>query len=79
MAKTSAANSDSGDVLGDYLPREDAARALGVSVDTLTRWLGRRIGPASVLVGRKRYYRRGAIEAWLRSAEVSFDAKPGRR
>lgn len=69
MTKTVAAKAGGDGVLDGYLSRTEVAAALGVSVDTLTRWGTQRVGPASVMIGRKRYYRRAAIEEWLRSRE----------
>lgn len=58
-----------GAVLDGYLTREQAAHQLGVSMDTLTRWGTQRIGPPSVRIGRKRYYRREAVLKWLEARE----------
>lgn len=52
-------------LLDDWMSRDDLAAELGVSVDTLSRWETRRIGPPCVRVGRKVLYRRGAVQEWL--------------
>ena len=57
-------------ILEDFLSREECARQLGVTVDTLTRWLTQRRGPASLMIGRRRFYRREAVLAWLQSQET---------
>ncbi len=65
-------------LLSEYLSRDETAKQLGVSPDTLTRWLTQRIGPASVRIGRKRYYHRDAIRRWIKSREQTFPAQAGR-
>lgn len=56
-------------LLDDWMSRDDLAAELSVSVDTLSRWETRRIGPPCVRVGRRVLYRRGAVQEWLRSQE----------
>jgi hypothetical protein len=63
-------------VLDDYVTRHDLATELGVHPLTLLRWHAERRGPPRVKVGRIFYYRRSAIEAWLRNREQSADASP---
>lgn len=52
-------------LLDDWMSRDELARELSLSVDTLSRWETRRFGPPCVRVGRKVLYRRGAVQDWL--------------
>lgn len=52
-------------LLEDWISRDQLASELSLSVDTLSRWETRRIGPPCVRVGRKVLYRRGAVQDWL--------------
>ena len=70
-----AAAAGGGMVLDGYLTRDEAARQLNVSTDTLTRWGTQRIGPPSVRIGRKRYYRLEAVRAWLAAREQPGDIR----
>jgi len=55
----------------DELLTEDEARAeVGVKCTrTLRRWRVLRQGPPHVRIGRKVYYRRGALQRWLLARE----------
>ena len=64
------------DLLADWISRERLARALGLTADTLSRWEARRLGPPSTRIGRKTFYRRAAVDAWIRAQE---QAHPVRR
>ncbi|WP_116653537.1 helix-turn-helix transcriptional regulator [Pelagibacterium sediminicola] len=57
------------DLLDDWISREALARALQLSVDTLSRWQTRRVGPPCVRVGRRVLYRRKAVRKWLSEQE----------
>jgi len=57
------------DLLEDWISRHDLAISLGVSEDTLWRWNGERTGPQCIKLGRKVYYRRGAVRSWLEAME----------
>jgi predicted DNA-binding transcriptional regulator AlpA len=57
------------DLLADWISREQLARALGLTADTLSRWEARRQGPPCTRIGRKTFYRRAAIQEWIRSQE----------
>ena len=50
------------DLLADWISREQLARALGLTADTLSRWEARRQGPPCTRIGRKTFYRRAAIQ-----------------
>lgn len=72
------ANTGSG-LLHDWMGRDELAAELGISVDTLSRWETRRIGPPCVRVGRRVLYRRGAVQDWLRSQEERAARRTGGR
>jgi len=57
-------------LLDDWMPRQELAGIIGVSADTLKRWETRRIGPPCIRVGRKVFYRRGAVREWLLEQEA---------
>lgn len=48
----------------------EAAKLLGVSTRTLSRWHALRVGPARCKIGRKVLYRREAVNAWLAQNET---------
>lgn len=52
-----------------WISRLDLALGLDLSVDTLRHWQAQRTGSACVHAGRKVYYRRSAVEAWLEDQE----------
>jgi hypothetical protein len=55
----------------DELLTEDETRAeIGIKCTrTLRRWRVLHLGPPHVRIGRKVYYRRGALQRWLLSRE----------
>jgi predicted DNA-binding transcriptional regulator AlpA len=57
------------DLLADWISRDQLARALGLTADTLSRWEARRQGPPSTRIGRKTFYRRAAVQEWIRAQE----------
>jgi hypothetical protein len=57
-------------VLQDYLHETQAADELHQTVRTLRRWREERKGPAFVRVGRKIFYPRSAIAAWLEKSII---------
>jgi hypothetical protein len=60
---------DNGALMTGWLTRAEVAAQLGVNTDTLQRWDNLRIGPPTVRLGRKVYYRAEAFRAWLISRE----------
>jgi hypothetical protein len=80
MAETQVASSEGANpgLLDDWISRRMLAVELGVSVDTLARWETRRIGPICVRIGRKVFYRRGAVQEWLRAQERPHPGSRGR-
>ena len=56
-------------LLADWISREQLARELGLTADTLARWEARRQGPPCTRIGRKTLYRRVAVQDWIRAQE----------
>jgi hypothetical protein len=81
MSEAIAADDDraGAGLLDDWMSRDALAAELGISVDTLSRWETRRIGPPCVRVGRRVLYRRGAVQDWLRSQEERAARRTGGR
>ena len=55
--------------LAGYLKPKDLAKALDVSERTIARWHHFREGPPRVEIGRKVYYRKESVMAWIASCE----------
>lgn len=66
------------DLLADWISREQLAHALGLTADTLSRWEARRQGPPCTRIGRKTFYRRVAIQEWIRAQEQVHPARKSR-
>jgi excisionase family DNA binding protein len=56
-------------VLNDWINREELARQLSVTTDTLARWATQGIGPPRIRIGRRVLYRRASVEKWLAEME----------
>ena len=56
--------------LAGWVEREDLAAELDVTVRTLVRWASSGFGPPYVKIGRKVWYRRQAVDEWLRTMEA---------
>ncbi|WP_144055850.1 helix-turn-helix domain-containing protein [Octadecabacter arcticus] len=57
------------DFQNDLIREPEYARLTGRNVRTVQRERARRIGPAFIRIGRKVFYRKAAIEAWLLAQE----------
>lgn len=66
------------DLLADWISREQLARALGLTTDTLSRWEARRQGPPCTRIGRKTFYRSLAIQEWIRAQEQAHPVRKTR-
>ena len=66
------------DLLADWISREQLARALDLTTDTLSRWEARRQGPPCTRKGRKIFYRRAAIQEWIRAQEQAHPVRKTR-
>lgn len=67
-----------GGLMEPLLRFADAARAVGVSENTLRTWRTKGIGPVGFKVGRRVMYRRTAIEAWLAEQEAATASNSSR-
>lgn len=56
-------------ILNDKLTPAELAAELGVTPRTVQRWNARRIGPPKIKIGKRVYYRREAVEAWMLAHE----------
>lgn len=66
-------------LLADWISREQLAAELGLTRDTLARWEARQLGPPCTRIGRKVFYRRASVEAWISAQEQSRPAARTRR
>ena len=66
-------------LLADWISREQLAGELGIARDTLARWEARQLGPPCTRIGRKVFYRRASVEAWINAQEQSRPAARTRR
>lgn len=66
-------------ILADTVTEAEYAAARGVCVRTVQRERALRTGPAFIRLGRKIYYRRAAIEAWLIAKEQEQPRATGGR
>lgn len=57
-------------LLADLISREQLGLELGLKPDTLARWEARHEGPPVTRIGRRGYYRRAAVEDWIRAQEM---------
>ncbi|MGH7985651.1 MAG: helix-turn-helix domain-containing protein [Candidatus Binataceae bacterium] len=62
-------HADEAPLLAGYLKPKDLAKALDVSERTIARWHQFREGPPRVEIGRKVYYRKESVMAWVASSE----------
>lgn len=61
----------------ELLTEEQTALQFGLAVATLRNWRAQRRGPAATKIGRRSFYRRGAINSWLLSREGAQRAEVG--
>jgi len=74
-----ASNAGSKSPLNGWISRKDLAAELGLTIDTLGRWQRTRFGPVCIKAGRKVFYRRQIVEAWLLAQEKPRRKKAGGR
>jgi predicted DNA-binding transcriptional regulator AlpA len=65
-------------LLADWISRDQLARELGLTADTLARWEARRQGPPCTRIGRKSLYRRAAVQDWIRAQEQVHPVRKSR-
>jgi hypothetical protein len=63
------------DLLSGYLDPTELAEAFGVCTKTLDRWRVLGEGPPITKIGRKTYYSRIAVTAWLQAREQKPKAR----
>jgi DNA-binding transcriptional MerR regulator len=56
-------------VLSDFLGIYETAAEFHVSRRTVSRWVTLKIGPPSLKIGNRRYFRRDSIIKWLAKKE----------
>jgi hypothetical protein len=56
-------------LLADFLPKKKAAIELDICEQTLDRWRRLGEGPPITKIGRRVYYRRSTLQAWLCARE----------
>jgi len=74
-----ASNAGSKSLLTGWISRKDLAAELGLTIDTLGRWQRTRFGPVCIKAGRKVFYRRQVVEAWLQAQEKPRRKRAGGR
>jgi hypothetical protein len=60
---------DTGTILTDYFTEIECGRALDLAPITLAIWRMQRKGPPVTRIGRRIYYRKASVRAWLESQE----------
>lgn len=65
-------------LLADLISREQLASVLDLTSDTLARWEARRLGPPCTRIGRKTFYRRTAVQEWIRAQEQAHPLRKSR-
>jgi hypothetical protein len=58
-------------LLADFLTQREAAAELKICERTLDRWRRLGEGPPTTKVGRRTYYRRPTLRAWLCAREAA--------
>lgn len=64
------AQSANSDIWQDFIIREDLADELGVTTDTLARWATQGAGPDFLKIGRRVYYPKDSVRAWLKTRVI---------
>jgi hypothetical protein len=67
------------ELLADYVPEADLATTLGWAYRSFVDLRHKGKAPAYVKVGRRVFYHRDAIEAWLKDKEVDRSPKAPKR
>lgn len=62
------------DITENFLSESETAEVLRVKKETLRNWRCQRKGPPRIKIGRKIFYRREALVAWMQSQEKAVAA-----
>lgn len=62
-------------LLSEWISRDDLARQLSVTTDTLARWATQGSGPPRIRIGRRVLYRRSSVAKWLSEMEIGGKRK----
>ncbi len=62
------------EILSDYFTPTELAAELGISSRTLERWRRLRETPPETKIGIRVFYRKNAVQAWIRSREQDSHA-----
>ena len=62
-------------VLEEWISREDLAKQLALTTDTLARWATIGNGPPRIKIGRRVFYRKSSVEKWLKALEMGGDGR----
>jgi hypothetical protein len=66
------------DLLAGWISREQLAGVLCLTGDRLAWWVARRRPPRSTRIGRKTFYRRAAVQEWIRAQEQAHPMRKTR-
>jgi len=66
---------DRSGLLSDWISRDDLAKQLSVTTDTLARWVTQGSGPPRIRIGRRVLYRRSSVEKWLSEMEMGGEGR----
>ena len=61
--------------LEEMLAQKEASDLLGISDRTMRRLRSQGIGPASYSIGKRYYYKRKDVEAWLERQNIEPEAR----
>jgi DNA-binding transcriptional MerR regulator len=68
------------EVVSDFLTAKQAAKEIGVHIRTLKLWKANGYGPDHFYIGKRLFYRRSDVIAWLqRISETKAPVTKGRR
>jgi len=65
-----AENANRQGALAEWITRDDLAKQLALTTDTLARWATQGNGPARIKVGRRVFYCKSTVQKWLKSQEM---------
>jgi predicted DNA-binding transcriptional regulator AlpA len=60
----------------ELFSEDQIAKRFGLSVATLANWRAARRGPIPTKIGRRSFYSRDAINAWLLKREGTYASEP---